>query len=370
VAPNQLVGAVFLSRDNNPYIVDTSGREGLIHGEEFIALKAFLFGCLFRLEAHYHDLFLKRRAQEPAMPSPRETVQEFDTQLKDLTRQLRGVESQLPRSAERSVERVRDRLDSTLSQMNVLQRSMEELASQATIYRGLETLGIASATFGHEVESSLEQFMSSAYTACALLEKEPPALNNALDELSKAINSGKRVGAWGAYALRRVKQDKRRRRYVNITELMGDLVDELRPAIEASNIDLKVSLARAAGRTFPMDVESVLVNLLTNAYYFSKMKRRPRKISISLRPRIRDDEKGFEVAVSDSGPGVSAKIQEHIWQPLFSTKVDRHGRAAGTGLGLSIVDAVVRDIGGIRTVEKDPQLGGARFSVWLRLPRR
>ena len=176
VAPNQLVGAVFLSRDNNPDIVDTSGREGLIHGADFIAMKAFLFGCLFRLEAHYHELFLKRRAQEPSTPSPRETVQEFDTQLRDLNRQLKGVEVQLPRTVERSVERVRDRLDTTLTQLNVLQKSMEELASQATIYRGLATLGIASATFGHEIEASLEQFMSSAYTACTLFAKGPASL--------------------------------------------------------------------------------------------------------------------------------------------------------------------------------------------------
>jgi len=367
VASNQLVGAVFLSRDKNPAIIDTSGREGLIHGEHFIALKAFLFGCIFRLEAHYHELFVRRMEQEPGSPSPRETVQEFDAQLRNLSRDLKGVEAQLPRGAERSVERVRDKLETTLAKMTVLQRSMEELASQATIYRGLSTLGIASATFGHETEASLEQFMSSAYTACTLLEHNPPALNDAIEELSKAIEFGKRVGAWGAYALRRVKPDKRRRKTVNVTELVRDLLQELKPIMHASNIKVETNLARVEGKTFSMDIESVLINLLTNAYYFCKMKRRPRCISIALRSRRNKDEDGFELVVGDSGPGVSPRVRQQVWEPLFSTKIDRRGRAAGTGLGLSIVDAVVKDIGGTRNVDVDPKLQGARFTVWLKL---
>ncbi len=369
VAPNQLVGAIFLSRDRNPNIIDTSGREGLIHGEHFIALKAFIFGCIFRLEAHYHELFVQRMAQEPSSPSPRETVRDFDAQLRTLGRDLRGVEAQLPKSVERSVERVRDKLETTLVKMSVLQRSMEELASQATIYRGLATLGIASATFGHETEASLEQFMSSAYTACTLLEHNPPALNDAIEELGKSISFGKRVGAWGAYALRRVRPDKRRRRTVNVTELVRDLVKELEPVMAASNIKVEKSFGRVEGKTFSMDVESVLVNLLTNAYYFCKMKRRARVISVTLRSRRHENENGFELVVGDSGPGVTPRVRAQVWEPLFSTKIDRRGRAAGTGLGLSIVDAVVNDIGGHRGVDTDPKLEGARFSVWLRLPK-
>jgi hypothetical protein len=56
VSPYQLVGAVFIGRDSNPELIDTSGREGLVAGEAFALLRSFLIGCLTRLETHYHKL--------------------------------------------------------------------------------------------------------------------------------------------------------------------------------------------------------------------------------------------------------------------------------------------------------------------------
>src|SRR5262249_16906164 len=78
VSPYQLVGAVFIGRDTNPELVDTSGREGLVAGEALGILKSFLIGCLTRLEARYHKLFTSsgRTPSEP-LPSPRDTVDEL-----------------------------------------------------------------------------------------------------------------------------------------------------------------------------------------------------------------------------------------------------------------------------------------------------
>lgn len=106
IAPNQLVGAVFLSRSRNPQLVDTSGREGLVHGEQFIELKAFLLGCIFRVEAHYHKVFTARRAHEPVALRPRETVRDFGVELQRLRKNLDDVKDQLPKRARRSIERV------------------------------------------------------------------------------------------------------------------------------------------------------------------------------------------------------------------------------------------------------------------------
>ena len=94
-----------------------------------------------------------------------------------------------------------------------------------------------------------------------------------------------------------------------------------------------------------MDIESVALNLLTNAYYFAKQADRKRRVSISLSNTRRDGQNQTQIAVGDSGPGISDAVKERIWDPLFSTKVDERGRAIGTGLGLSIVSDVV-ELGG------------------------
>ncbi len=68
VSPYQLVGAVFIGRDTNPELVDTSGREGLVGGEALGLLKSFLIGCLTRLELQYHKLLLQMAKAQWSAP--------------------------------------------------------------------------------------------------------------------------------------------------------------------------------------------------------------------------------------------------------------------------------------------------------------
>jgi signal transduction histidine kinase len=65
-------------------------------------------------------------------------------------------------------------------------------------------------------------------------------------------------------------------------------------------------------------------------------------------------------SVADSGPGISAEVAEHIFDPFFSTK----SQEEGTGLGLAVAYGVVeRHDGKIRLVSKEGQ--GAKFEIEL-----
>lgn len=367
IGPNQIVGAVFLTRDGNPDVVDTSGREGLVHSDAFIELKSFLLsGCFPTIEARYHEIFMSRRKEDDD-PSPRETIREVNEGLTELSKSLNTVGAELPKRASRKIEVLRSQIKTSRERLQRLQKSSEELASQATIYRGLATLGITAATFGHETEISLQSCLTSVELAYRLLRAKPNASADAIEELAKAIELGKRISAWGAFTLKRVRRDKRQKRSENVTQLVSELVDGLKEVFDASEIQIHKRLQAVEGETFPMDVESVALNLLTNAYYFAKQNHRERNVSITLRNARRLNEKGFELIVGDSGPGVRKEVRNQIWEPLFSTKVDASGRPFGTGLGLSIIDSVVKDMGGVRSVDSDPELKGARFTVWLKL---
>jgi len=154
---------------------------------------------------------------------------------------------------------------------------------------------------------------------------------------------------------------------VDLHELIGKLIEEMRPLLEKSDVQLKTSIRTVSGKAFGMDVECVVVNLVTNAYFFAKTKPSNRQIRVTLSEKSHESLNGFEIGVSDSGPGVPVQRREKIWEPLFTTKVDARGRPTGTGLGLSIVESIVKDLGGSRDVADDPVLGGAKFTVWLPL---
>jgi len=97
VSPYQLVGAVFIGRDTNPGLIDTSGREGLVAGEALGLLKSFLLGCLTQLETQYHKLFVSTsKREEDKTVSPRDTVDELRVQLSDLATTIKSAKDTLP----------------------------------------------------------------------------------------------------------------------------------------------------------------------------------------------------------------------------------------------------------------------------------
>ncbi|MBI1826751.1 MAG: PAS domain S-box protein [Planctomycetes bacterium] len=75
-----------------------------------------------------------------------------------------------------------------------------------------------------------------------------------------------------------------------------------------------------------------------------------------------EDRPGKHVVltVSDTGIGMDAETQKHLFEPFFSTKPVNKG----TGLGLSIVHAVIMQAGGHITVQSEPGKG-ATFRVFL-----
>ncbi|MDE3138700.1 MAG: sensor histidine kinase, partial [Acidobacteriota bacterium] len=69
------------------------------------------------------------------------------------------------------------------------------------------------------------------------------------------------------------------------------------------------------------------------------------------------------VTVADSGPGVAPEDIPLIFNRFWRSPLSRG--LPGSGLGLSIVDQVVSELDGEVDVDRDPILGGARFSITL-----
>ena len=66
------------------------------------------------------------------------------------------------------------------------------------------------------------------------------------------------------------------------------------------------------------------------------------------------------VTVSDTGVGMSEELQEHIYEPFYTTKAD----GGGTGLGLSIVYGIISNHGG-HIIADSAEGRGSLFTVYL-----
>ena len=130
-------------------------------------------------------------------------------------------------------------------------------------------------------------------------------------------------------------------------------------AVFAGRLDgvaLSVELDRAVSPVWadPEQIKRVVVNLIDNAAE-AMMESPVRRLF------VRTSQSGpetVELAVIDTGCGISADDKERLFLPYFSTK----GR--GTGLGLAIVSHIVTDHHGRVRVE-DNHPSGVRFIVEL-----
>lgn len=105
------------------------------------------------------------------------------------------------------------------------------------------------------------------------------------------------------------------------------------------------------------DLMEILGNLMDNAY---KWCRREVVVTIRGTGTASPDDSGLSIVVQDDGPGVPARIREHVFER--GVRVDHP--QGGHGIGLAVVRDIVEVYHGRVTVG-DSESGGARVEVIL-----
>jgi signal transduction histidine kinase len=148
---------------------------------------------------------------------------------------------------------------------------------------------------------------------------------------------------------------------VNVSALFDQVIADYQPLAEAGELTLtkaptdpKLSVGGDDER-----LRRALSNLVGNAIKFT-----PSGGMVML--RARETEDGFELAVSDTGPGVAPESQDKLFERYTRGDAPKH-EMSGSGLGLLIVREIVELHGGTVGVESAPGQGS---TFWLRLPRR
>jgi signal transduction histidine kinase len=366
IAPSQLVGAVFAGRDISPELVDSSSREGLLDNDAFRQLKVVLMRCINLIESKYHEISKDRPKPGSKASKAKAAVKSLTGNLSSLTLELAELQEKVSGDLSSDVAAVNEQIQLFIEQAESATRDIEEIANQNTVFRGLATVGIASAIFGHETALAVSQADGKVRVAQSVLKKAPPDVARAEQRLGEALQYMEKVASWGKFALGRVNKDKRQRRRVSVTSLVNGVLDELQGPMGASDVEIKRAVALGIeAKTFPMDVEVVLINYLTNAYHEVKRHQRDRIIRVRLIDKKHGKRDGFELSVADNGSGIPPEHAETIWEPLFSTKTDERGKAMGTGLGLAIVKSAVEELAGEVAATSNGPLGGAVFTAWF-----
>jgi len=115
----------------------------------------------------------------------------------------------------------------------------------------------------------------------------------------------------------------------------------------AFNIEVPPDLP--TGRGDERRISQVLLNLVGNAIKFTDAG------AVGIAVGVVDD--CFDVAVSDTGPGIAKEDQARIFEEFQQVDSSSTRRKGGTGLGLSISRRIVEMHGGAITLDSEPGKG-------------
>ena len=243
-----------------------------------------------------------------------------------------------------------------VTELHEAETTLRELQTELTAAlrqkERLAQLGGAVAKVSHDLRNILT---SAQLFADRIEASEDPTVRRMapklLGSISRAVNLCEATLAFG-----RAEEPPPALDRVLLANIVHDVVDSERLSCE--DYDLSFGEDIPSGmlvRADPEQLYRVIANLVRNARQAIMASGKPGEISI----KAMETDSEWSVTVSDSGPGLPPKAQEHLFT-AFQGAV----RKGGSGLGLAISAELVRGHGGrLELVQTGPE--GTTFAIYL-----
>ena len=242
-------------------------------------------------------------------------------------------------------------------------RRLEEELRQS---QKMEAIGQLAGGIAHDFNNILGVILANADFAIEELG-EDHAVATELVEIKKAAS---RAAGLTRQLLTFSRKQKRQLRPIALNAVVTG-VEAMLTRIVGEDITMSTMIAPDLGtiEADPGEVEQVLMNLVVNAR--DAMPLGGRLILETINVVINDADapqlgispgRYIELAVTDTGCGMTDSVRGRIFEPFFTTKeVDK-----GTGLGLSTVFGIIKECRGGIGVHSEPGLGTTFRVYWPR----
>ncbi len=150
----------------------------------------------------------------------------------------------------------------------------------------------------------------------------------------------------------------------NPKKLIEDTVNNIIPAEKKKAVEIKIEVTSETNvqvKSDPFRIKQILANLLSNAWKFTE------KGSIVISAALEKDfseNDVLKIAVKDSGIGISAEMQESIFEEFSQENSSIEKRFGGSGLGLAITKRLTELLKGDIEL-KSKQGEGSEFIIHI-----
>ncbi len=346
LSTNQIVGYVRITKAGNPELRDTSDREGLMLNPAAVAFRNLVKRIVELLEIERHkdrmeakdkgtatELFSDLSA-EPLL-ARLEELRDSGADMADAVEAAKEFGDKLEQT--RTVIEKRFGYYSRLAVIGIIaQLVIHEILSRTTVIgRGLRKAGKLAKRVRDEVTvQALDMARGSVTALEALADRFAPLA-------SRSYRPGHRISV--------------------VEESVGRCIDMLSPEIRSGRIAVETEFdMRTAVRIDPAELDTILLNLLTNALYW--LRRRDdgeRRLRFRLTPGPTTER--VTISLDDSGPGVDPDERNRVFWPGVTHKPD------GIGMGLTVASELVDGHGGRMRTIVPGSLGGGTFEFDLPL---
>jgi signal transduction histidine kinase len=263
------------------------------------------------------------------------------------------------RRIENGLRQAHDRLQVELEQRkrreDEIRQLNQELAKQAT---ELEASNKELESFAYSVSHDLRAPLRHVVGYSELLQRQA---SSALDDKSRRymqtiLESAKRMGNLidDLLGFSRIGRAETKKAAVNLEQLVGEVVAELRQETNGRDIDWKIGALPVCYGDRSM-VKIVLVNLVSNAVKFTRLRSRA-EIQIGCVDR---KENQVEVFVRDNGAGFDMQYVNKlfgVFQRLHPSE-----EFEGTGIGLATAQRIIHRHGGQMRAEGAVEQGATFY---------
>ena len=357
VEPDNVAGAIKISRLTNVNFEDKSSREGLQENKIFLIFKLLLSEIIAVFEedrsyiAREMDQYYNEKYSERI---DREKAEKLAKSILDKKKEKKNQNEKDKNKTEDSGESESSDELEVLAELNQEKNSeIEKLKDEQKVLRALASSGIVLASFSHDL-SKLNDVLGSridklrAVIAEKINEQEFVEVDdrkNPFVQLEKMRKQDVKLQNWLNFSLGAARKDKRKRKQLFLHKYFNELKADWSTILENRGVEMDVtSIEQVDMRVFEIDFDSIFNNLLVNSIDAFKLSTVNRKRSISI--TVVSSQKEIRIEYYDSGPGLSTDIEkaDKIFEPLFTTKRNSFtGEEEGTGLGMWLVRSIVQE---------------------------
>lgn len=385
IAPNQIIGAVSISKTANAILNDQANREGIVENEAYLQLRTFIIKVISSFE-----ILATKSAQgdenTDLSAELEKIIKEKDLELSGVIEEIKAFSKKTKKKSKKSPpaqvlnQKLRDLERAKASHQKALddyylylERERKKLEGEKDTLSNLASLGVLAVSFGHEIRTHSALALNNASLLKELIELaqergDDIAYEQITGPISRMISGAQYVDSFSKLALNNIKPDKRTRSKVNVPKVFKYIFKMMSSTFAKMQIQCDIEFIKIQEedfnvRSFEIDWESIAINFITNATWALENKdKNNRRIKIIFE-RIGGTR--LKLAFMDSGCGLESGQENAIFLPMNSGKIDMKGNSIGTGMGLSIIKTQVEEHmpSGTITAQQFSEIGGAGFYI-------